>query len=640
MLINLQTTSTIVANDILQTKDPPKPESDFTVVPIHINVVNGSQVPSTEDIQKNIEEMNDLYHVHHVIFSWDGKINILPDPRPPASDGMGEGDIELGTGDVEKVATEAKSRNPDGVHIIVCDIKDGNATHFWDGANGVSILGSNTACVDEGTNSETWAHEMLHGLGGLSHGSEQNNPNPPPPSGWDADGDGNITEADRNYLLWGRARDGDTGRTGTALTEAQHQTIRDMAKNVSGASVKKYFVITGVEDQVIKNASHINDTKGDIAYNKTHIIFGLSKGKAIDISDSESEIKFHLNNLSIFLTRFKLILKTWTDNLTLWNTAGGWPINMSWGYLINNRPGGCMEYPFSIPGMFDPDFWFRLETDTTGNVQLNLSEWIDGIGWSACLPNTINWWLDENITRDPQTDKGVVNVFEKDSLLLEGTKQLGLQEETPINQTAIIFDFNLESIPDLNNSLFQTLHPVSFVPFTTYEENETGSGFIYDLSNATPGLPVIAVQVHEYADPLSHAPEWVMPIADLGDYQVETDSSIQLTAYNFTPNCQYTVTLFYSSGGVLQNTTLASGTTSSTGEIHGTISLPTLDAGTYLIKIQDSENRTDYTSIEITETTEPQLPKNPAPIPGFSIILVITGTTLAIGLWSRKKREH
>ena len=225
---------------------------NYVVVPITINKVKGTAL-TNEQVEASIKKMNEIYNSEVVIFIWDGKINEIADP-----DNNNDGKIGNTQDDRTKVRNQA-ALNADGkgVSITVCeDLGDANT-------NGITIVGSaHSALVKKGTDGETWAHELQHALG-QSHGTSRpadediNGAEPGNGVGWDVNGDGKVTNADKNYNLWGRKSD----RTGNAIN---CNAIYGNASSLPGVSPKtrpisscpsKYHNTT--------KTGVINDTRGD-----------------------------------------------------------------------------------------------------------------------------------------------------------------------------------------------------------------------------------------------------------------------------------------------------------------------------------------------------------------------------------------
>ncbi|MHA1893549.1 MAG: hypothetical protein ACTSX4_03500, partial [Candidatus Helarchaeota archaeon] len=469
MITVFQNSSIYYQNFKLETADPPKQGSDFVVVPFHVHYVEGMTKPTYAEIKKKVTELNNLYHVHHIVFAWDGQIRMVKDPRPPAVDGMKPGDINSDNGtELQAVQNEARRNCPNGVNIIIPHgLKSENATHYWTSASGISYLGSNAGFVSPFSPVDTWAHELLHGIGRLSHGSEKTNPTPPPPSGWDANKDGKIDEDDRRYMLWGRdSGTGSTTRTGNALTESQHVTMKEMAKKIPGVSLKKYYVITPMGNVPIKNVTFLNDTQNATMYNKTHIYFGYDKHSyIIDIIKSTLNFLFLIQNIDMpNLHRFELKLTLNVDNLTHFPTTGNWPVNFTAGYYIDydGLVSGCTNYPYAYPGLFQPDLKIAVATDNIGNPQLVVQKWLGS--WTDINPILdVSYEVENNDTVDPSPNATISDVYGKFGGLLEGQKDIGLQVERKANQTSILFNFSLSDFPNLNQSIFEG-NPIKITP--------------------------------------------------------------------------------------------------------------------------------------------------------------------------------
>jgi len=325
------------------------------------------------------------------------------------------------------------------------------------------------------------------------------------------------------------------------------------------------------------------------------------------------------------------------NNLTQHPTTGGWPVNFTAGYLIDHDglASGCTEYPYSFLGLFQPDMKIALETNETGHHQLQVANWTGS--WNPITYTDVEYTLQENITMDPSISADPVDTINKTDGQPDGLITMGLQQELPVNQSKIMFNFSLIDFPDLNTSIFSG-NEIKITPITTFHENSSQNGFAFDLINSTPGTPEIEPDFHVIQDPLSKTMDWINPVTNIDSFAGKSGSSVELTGQYFSANAQYNITIFYMQDGVLCNVTLtSSGMTNPQGEINEIIIIPTLSAGFYLIKTIDEFNKVDYVGYEIqsTTTTPP-----PPPIPGFEIPLVFMAmATLIFGIYWRRKKQ-
>lgn len=207
-----------------------KPRTSYVVVPLTINVVEGTNLTKAE-VEERVKKMNEIYNCEVVIFVWNGTINTVPDPE-----GNGDGKIDYNATTRSKVRSDAaKKSGGKGVSITVTNSLGDNNT------NGMCIVGgAHSSIVRKGTDGTTWAHEVQHALG-QSHGQSQpagedldGDGDKTDDRGWDIDGDGNVTKKDQGYNLWGRRSD----RSGNNMTTAGHDAIYGNASAIPGARVK------------------------------------------------------------------------------------------------------------------------------------------------------------------------------------------------------------------------------------------------------------------------------------------------------------------------------------------------------------------------------------------------------------------
>lgn len=227
---------------------------NYVIVPITVNKVEGTAL-TNEQVEANLKRMNEIYNCEVVIFVWDGKINEIEDP-----DEIDDGNIDDDVADRTAVRNAA-SANADGkgVSITVANsLGDANT-------NGITTVGgAHSALVKSGTDGTTWAHEIQHALG-QTHGPARpadediNGDAPGNGEGWDVNGDGKVTNADKGYNLWGRRSD----RTGNTIN---YDMIDKAATALAGARPKtRPAPIFSGNGQNTTRTGVINDTRGDQA---------------------------------------------------------------------------------------------------------------------------------------------------------------------------------------------------------------------------------------------------------------------------------------------------------------------------------------------------------------------------------------
>ena len=212
----------------------PGTRKDYVVMPININVVNGTTVDPAV-IRANIDRMNEIYDCEVVIFVWNGTVNTIPDP-----DGTPDGNLNGNSANFKEVGRNAaKNSGGKGVSITITNQVAPNT-------NGVCYVGDvHSPIVVAGSNGDTWAHEMMHGFG-HSHGPsreadvDMNGAAPGNGTGWDVNGDGRVDFEDQNHILWGRASD----RNDTKMTLDQHNMVYVAAALTGGATPKSRPVTT------------------------------------------------------------------------------------------------------------------------------------------------------------------------------------------------------------------------------------------------------------------------------------------------------------------------------------------------------------------------------------------------------------
>ncbi|MHA1264082.1 MAG: hypothetical protein ACTSRS_02505 [Candidatus Helarchaeota archaeon] len=230
--------------------------STYVVVPISINVVEGTSI-SKETIEANIKKMNEIYNCEVVIFVWDGTINTIPDPSKPG----GTADGAVTNLDDRTTVRNKASENAGGKGVSITV-----ATDLGDNTNGITIVGgAHSAMVTNSTDGTTWAHEVQHSLG-QSHGDAKpadedldGDGDKSDDTGWDVNGDGQVTNADRGYNLWGRRSD----RTGNDMTSAQHSAILGNASALPGARVKKRPQVVQDNPKVPAKTGVVTDNRSD-----------------------------------------------------------------------------------------------------------------------------------------------------------------------------------------------------------------------------------------------------------------------------------------------------------------------------------------------------------------------------------------
>ncbi|MHA1650338.1 MAG: hypothetical protein ACTSYB_09095 [Candidatus Helarchaeota archaeon] len=281
--------------------------SSYVVIPITVNKVQGTSL-TKEQVEANIKKMNEIYNCEVAIFVWDGKIHEIPDPE-----GNGDGKIDDNREHRDKVRDKAEENaNSEGVSITVAeDLGDANT-------NGMTYVGgAHSAIVRAGTDGDTWAHEIQHALG-QSHGRSKpadediNGDEPGNGSGWDVNGDGKVTNADKEYNLWGRKSD----RTGDKMN---HDVIYGNASALPGVKSKTRPARSTLAPVPPKKAGTKNDTRGDPA----NYTSGESKPTALYIDIIRGGIRINFTNL-------------W---LEFWIQIASSPIvNCTYDFIIDDKP--------------------------------------------------------------------------------------------------------------------------------------------------------------------------------------------------------------------------------------------------------------------------------------------------------------
>ncbi|UYP44869.1 hypothetical protein NEF87_001154 [Candidatus Lokiarchaeum ossiferum] len=286
-----------------QTSTTNKPRSSYVVVPLTINVVEGTNLTKAE-VEERVKKMNEIYNCEVVIFVWNGTINTVPDPE-----GNGDGKIDYNATHRTKVRSDAaKKSGGKGVSITVTNSLGDNNT------NGMCIVGgAHSAIVRKGTDGTTWAHEVQHALG-QSHGQSQpagedldGDGDKTDDRGWDIDGDGNVTKKDQGYNLWGRRSD----RTGNNMTTAGHDAIYGNASALPGARVK-----TRPAKPATTKTDGITPLKGGISPGKrnesltpekksSNIIQG---GFSVNYTDPKMTLCLQLADMPAGIVSFNLII--------------------------------------------------------------------------------------------------------------------------------------------------------------------------------------------------------------------------------------------------------------------------------------------------------------------------------------------
>ncbi len=353
--------------------------SNYVVVPITINKVKGTAL-TKEQVEANIKKMNEIYNCEVVIFVWDGTINEIDDP-----DGVADGNLDDDLDDRTTVRNAAaKNSNGKGVSITVAnDLGDDNT-------NGItSVGGANSALVKAGTEGDTWAHEIQHSLG-QSHGSAKpadediNGAEPGNGEGWDANGDGQITNTDKDYNLWGRKSD----RTGNKIN---YDIIYAAAFALAGARPKTRpgpTILT--KGQNVTQSGVVNETRGD------------PKNRTGQINPSASHVDIISGG----------IIKNYTGGfITPWVELASSPIqNCTYTFAIDNLPHSGDNV---TPNLLDADILIQFAT-TMGFFPSSLSVWNNISGVWQILTNLQLYKeqsLNETISYDNATGSGWVNSF-------------------------------------------------------------------------------------------------------------------------------------------------------------------------------------------------------------------------------------
>jgi len=277
--------------------------SNYLVVPITINKVEGTPLTKAQ-VETNLKKMNEIYNCEVVIFVWDGVIHEIPDPSKPG----GAADGKILTLDDRTTVRNQAEQNAGGKGVSITVSSD-----LGDNTNGITAVGgAHSAMVKVGTDGETWAHEMQHSLG-QSHGSERQADEDmdgdgdvdAADTGWDANGDGQITPADRQCNLWGRKSD----REGNCIN---CDAIYTSASKLPGVKAKTRPAQVVISDgQNTKKAGVINDTRGDPINRSGYM---KSTAKYIDIIDGGIQINYTIHKLIEFWT---IIASSPIDNCTL-----------------------------------------------------------------------------------------------------------------------------------------------------------------------------------------------------------------------------------------------------------------------------------------------------------------------------------
>lgn len=297
--------------------------SNYTVVPLSINVVKGTNV-NKADIEANIKKMNEIYNSEVVIFVWDGTINEIDDPSG-AEDGKA-----TSLDDRSEVRSDAED-NADGKGVSITISSD-----IGPNTNGRAIVGdAHGAIVKAGTDGSTWAHEMQHSLG-QSHGAEQQADEDMDgdgnvdgdDTGWDANGDGVINPADRECNLWGRKSD----REGD---EIDCGAIFNASKEIPGVKVKERpaesVPVTPDSGKKTKKAGSITDPRGDQKNNT-----GVTRE---DVKPAD-------------IIKGGIIINFTSQLIRWWLESGGlpieWPFLWSYCWLLDTNPGtGVPSGPYA-----------------------------------------------------------------------------------------------------------------------------------------------------------------------------------------------------------------------------------------------------------------------------------------------------
>ncbi|GAB4322539.1 MAG: hypothetical protein Kow0069_27330 [Promethearchaeota archaeon] len=206
----------------------------YVVVPLTVNVVNGTTV-NNATLAANVAKLNEIYNCEVVIFTWNGTVRVIPDPNGNP-DGSGDGTIPDDFGNRTSVRGRAAT-NAGGKGVSVTLAKSLGD----DNLNGITVLGeAHSALVRSDADGSTWAHELQHALNqtnGQARPADEDldgDGSKVGDYGWDVNGDGNVTNADRWYNLWGCRQD----RLGNNMTALQHAMIFGNASRLPGANVK------------------------------------------------------------------------------------------------------------------------------------------------------------------------------------------------------------------------------------------------------------------------------------------------------------------------------------------------------------------------------------------------------------------
>ncbi|NVM31136.1 MAG: hypothetical protein HWN65_20025 [Candidatus Helarchaeota archaeon] len=384
--------------------------STYVVIPLTINVVEGTTpIPIKAEIEANIKRMNEIYNCEVAIFVWDGTINTIPDPE---GNGDGEIDNDRESRDKARDAAEEKAGGK-GASITIAGGLGDNNTNGW-----TTVGNPHGALVRTGTDGETWAHEMQHALG-QSHGQERqadedmdgDSDVDANDKGWDANGDGKVTPADREYNLWGRKSD----RTGNKIN---HDVIYGNATGITGVRAKT----------------------------RAGIVSGPPQGGAS--KDNRSDTKLQSSNISFIVALADIIrgriIMNFSNWLKFWLQLAAPPKtmdNISYGFCIAFNDGlGCP----------DPDPYPWKDANTVCEISLLGGfwsvhfDWWNGFGWEP-IPGEMQFYGSDNLTDtinyDNYTGSGMTESFFDVSLTAYSEDPILLSDPHVVDLGFRSFDF-------------------------------------------------------------------------------------------------------------------------------------------------------------------------------------------------------
>jgi hypothetical protein len=338
----------------------------YVTIPLTINIVNGTDI-SLEEIHKNIEELNEIFKNNSLgqpsaIFMWDYQIHVIADPE-----GDDDGVIEYAAESRDRVRAAAEdSAQGKGMSITVC-----NSAGQPDLTAITNIGESHGIILTVGTDGSDWAHELQHALG-FDHGPVEEADEDMDGDGDidfydrgnDADGNGAIERADRNYNLWGIKRTRlYNGQFLTASDFDIEQTYHTSMRRLGNNFFHGWGVVSGLG---------VHDNRSD-TLNSTS---GLVEEKScVDLISSKIRVNITTKELALeFYWAHKLVA----------------PIedNCSYDLCIDNKSSAGDPNPGLY---FGADLMFRLSR-SAGFLEGSVWRWLEpfGIWEELAFPLSVN----------------------------------------------------------------------------------------------------------------------------------------------------------------------------------------------------------------------------------------------------------